>query len=180
MTRFRGLAVLALLGLAVAAFAATSPAGGDGGGGKGIAIRDDCDPSDERWNATGGCALRSGSVDFDEFIGELDSSRAAAVIGHQAWRNDPSYLEIKEGQSIRVVNKGGRAHTFTEVAEFGGGVVPPLNEGLTPSPECAGMTVLPPGASVTLAGLAPGNHRMMCCIHPWMRALVKVHDRPSH
>jgi plastocyanin len=179
MTRLRGLAVLALLGLAATAFVTASPAGDDGGG-KQIVIRDDCDPRDETWNETGGCALRHGNVTFEEFIGEADSSRAAAVIGHQAWRNDPSYLEIKEGQSVRVVNKGGRAHTLTKVAEFGGGVIPLLNEGLTPSPECAGMVVVPPGESTTVSGLSVGNHRMICCIHPWMRALVKVHDRPGH
>jgi hypothetical protein len=25
-----------------------------------------------------------------------------------------------------------------------------------------------------VADLAPGNHRFQCCIHPWMRAIVKV------
>jgi plastocyanin len=179
MTRRRGLAVLALLALAATAFTTASTAGDDGGG-KQIVIRDDCDPRDEAWNETGGCALRQGDVDFAEFIEEADSPLAAAVIGHQAWRNDPPYLELKEGQSVRVTNKGGRAHTLTEVAEWGGGVIPLLNEGLTPSPECAGMVVVPPGGSATISDLAPGNHRMICCIHPWMRALVKVHDRASH
>jgi plastocyanin len=179
MIRLRALAVLALLGIGVVAFAAAAPAN-EGGGGKQIAIRDDCDPRDAGWNELGGCALRHGNVTVEEFDEELDSPLSAAVVGHQAWRNDPSYLEIKEGQSIRVVNKGGRPHTFTEVAEFGGGFVPPLNEGLTPAPACAAATVLPPGATATLEGLAPGNHRLMCCIHPWMRALVKVHDRPNH
>jgi plastocyanin len=174
MTRLRALALLGLLALGAATLAAVAPANDDGGG-RQIAIRDDCDPRDPGWD--GGCALRHGDVTLAEFDEELDSPRAAAVVGHQAWRNDPPYLELKEGQSIRVVNKGGRPHTLTRVAEFGGGFVPPLNEGLTPSPECAGAAVLPPGASTTLSGLAPGNHRLMCCIHPWMRALVKVHDR---
>ena len=177
MTRFRGLAVLGLLALGVIAFATAAPANDDGGG-KQIAIRDDCDPRDEGWNELGGCGLRHGNVTVAEFDEELDSPLAAAVIGHQAWRNDPSYLELKEGQTARVTNKGGRPHTFTEVAEFGGGFVPPLNEGLTPSPECAAAAVIPSGGHAALAGLAPGNHRFMCCIHPWMRALVKVHDRP--
>jgi hypothetical protein len=30
------------------------------------------------------------------------------------------------------------------------------------------------GTSMTLAPLAPGNHRFQCCIHPWMRAIIKV------
>jgi hypothetical protein len=31
-----------------------------------------------------------------------------------------------------------------------------------------------PGASITLTGLQPGIHRLMCCFHPWMRELIKV------
>ena len=179
MTQFRGVVVLAVFALGVVAFVTAAPANDDGGG-KQIAIRDDCDPRDEAWNAIGGCALRNGDVDTEEFDDELHSPLSAAVIGHQAWRNDPPYLEIKEGQSVRVVNKGGRAHTLTKVAQWGGGVVPPLSQGLTTAPECAGMVVVPPGGSTMISGLAVGNHRMICCFHPWMRALVKVHDRPHH
>ena len=40
--------------------------------------------------------------------------------------------------------------------------------------------MIPPGGTASLAGLAAGNHRMICCFHPWMRALVKVHDRHTH
>ncbi|MGQ0642031.1 MAG: hypothetical protein ACT4P6_14870 [Gemmatimonadaceae bacterium] len=50
-------------------------------------------------------------------------------------------------------NRGGRFHTFTPVAQFGGGrvPVPVLNQGLTMAPECA----LAPGA-VDPWGLTPG------------------------
>jgi len=98
------------------------------------------------------------------------------VIGHQAWRNDPPYLKIREGQTVRVRNRGGRAHTFTEVANFGGGKIPNpgLNKGLVTAPECPASTNLAPGASTTVENLAAGNHRFQCCIHPWMRAIVKV------
>jgi hypothetical protein len=65
-------------------------------------------------------------------------------------------------------------HTFTEVASFGGGRVPPLNVGLAPAPECAAAVNVPPGHRIEIEGLEPGNHRFQCCIHPWMRALVKV------
>ena len=33
---------------------------------------------------------------------------------------------------------------------------------------------LPPGASLDVEGLAVGTHRFQCCIHPWMRAAIKV------
>jgi hypothetical protein len=33
---------------------------------------------------------------------------------------------------------------------------------------------MPPGASTKLRDLGPGNHRFQCCIHSWMRAIIKV------
>ena len=142
-----------------------------------IAIRDDCDPRDPAWNPSGGCALEEGDVTNAEFGVELQSTLApTSVIGHQAWRNDPPYLKIREGQTVRVTNRGGRAHTFTEVANFGGGKIPNpgLNKGLVTAPECPASTNLAPGTGTTVKDLAPGNHRFQCCIHPWMRAIVKV------
>lgn len=200
MTRFRaGWTALVALGF-VAACAKDSPSGGrvvapdasvdvagmgassSGGGSDGsdgqryIAMRDDCDPTDPAWDATGGCLLRRGNVRFLEFADELDSPLSTAVVGHQAWRNDPSYLVVKAGKDVRVRNEGGRVHTFTRVAEFGGGKVPnpALNKGLAPAPECAASRDIPPGESIRVSGLAPGNHRFECCIHPWMRAIIKV------
>jgi plastocyanin len=142
-----------------------------------IAIRDDCDPDDPGWTPTGGCSLEDGDVSFAEFGVELVNPAATSVIGHQAWRNDPNYLKIREGQSVRVRNRGGRAHTFTEVANFQAGKVPnpALNRGLAPATQqCLQSTDLAPGAGVTVKDLAPGNHRFQCCIHPWMRAIIKV------
>jgi plastocyanin len=141
-----------------------------------IAIRDDCDPRDPAWAPTGGCLLRRGDVTFAEFTTENNSLLAASVVGHQAWRNDPSYLKIKKGKTVRVRNEGGRVHTFTEVAMFGGGKVPSpdLNKGLVTAPECPGSRDIPPGGRIEVSGLGVGNHRFQCCIHPWMRAIIKV------
>jgi hypothetical protein len=33
---------------------------------------------------------------------------------------------------------------------------------------------LPPGATIRVEGLAQGLHKFQCCIHPWMRATVRV------
>ncbi len=142
-----------------------------------IAILDDCDPTDPTWAPTGGCALERGDVRRDEFNAELFSQLSLATVGHQAWRNQPSYAKIERDETVTVTNKGGRGHTFTEVAAFGGGRIPALNQGLTPARECATATDLPPGASMDVRGLSVGNHRFQCCIHPWMRALIKV--KPS-
>jgi hypothetical protein len=141
---------------------------------KRITIRDDCDPTDPNWNATGGCTLQKGDVNEAEFRVELASPLSASVIGHQAWRNDPPYLKIGTDEDVNLTNRGGRTHTFTEVANFGGGRVPPLNQGLVMAPECATATNIPPGTGAKLSGLSAGNHRFQCCIHPWMRAIVKV------
>jgi plastocyanin len=143
-----------------------------------IAILDDCDASDPAWGATGGCAIRGGAVREAEFGAFLVSPLALSVIGHPAWRNEPSYLRVRNGKDVRVTNDGGRSHTFTPVAQFGGGRVTQLNIGLEQAPECApgapNQNPLAPGERLVLDNLAPGNHRFQCCIHPWMRAQVKV------
>ncbi len=176
MTRLRVLGLAVLLTIGAAVFAMTTPAGSSNDPAAKIAIEDDCDPNDPAWNAVGGCTQKRGDVSLAEFAGENHSSLSLAVIGHQAWRNDPSYVKINAGTAVRVRNEGGRTHTFTEVAAFGGGIAPnpALNEGLTLAPECPGSVNLTPGEKAILSGLAVGNHRFMCCFHPWMRALVKV------
>ena len=146
-------------------------------GSRHIAILDDC-ATDPAWAATGGCAVRGGAVNMAEFGAFVASPLATATVGHPAWRNEPSYLRVRAGTDVRVTNDGGRGHTFTPVAQFGGGFVAQLNIGLTLAPECAAgapnQNPVAPGGHVELANLVPGNHRYQCCIHPWMRALVKV------
>jgi plastocyanin len=143
-----------------------------------IAIRDDCKPNAD-WGP-GGCLLREGDVTRAEFFLEAESPLApTSVIGHQAWWNDPPYLKITSGESVRVENEGGRTHTFTEVEHFGAGRPRPpatevLNKGLITAPECLTSTDILPGASIELTHLGPGNHRFQCCIHSWMRAMIKV------
>jgi hypothetical protein len=201
MARFRGVGCTVLLALTYAAACAkdspssggvvapdaradAAPSGGssshdagsDGGtsGQRYIAMLDDCDPRDPGWNPTGGCLLRRGNVTFAEFNAENYSPLALSVVGHQAWRNEPSYLVVETDKSVRVRNEGGRVHTFTKVARFGGGRVPPLSGGLTPAPECATARDVAPGESIRVSNLGPDNNRFQCCIHPWMRAIIKV------
>jgi plastocyanin len=164
-------------GLSPDAAASASRSGNDDDHGAArIAMRDDCDPRDPAWTPTGGCLLERGNVTFAEFGGELSSPLSLSVVGHQAWRNDPTYLIVQPGRTVRVRNEGGRTHTYTEVAQFGGGKVPnpALNKGLVTAPECPGSKDVAPGASIEVTGLAVGNHRFQCCIHPWMRGMIKV------
>lgn len=181
--RSRGIAVVLLvIGTGVAALVGAWRPAAVTAGGRGlekIAMLDDCDPTDPGWAPTGGCALEEGNVRVDEFRALLTSPLSLSTVGHPAWRNQPSYLTVDPDERVRVTNGGGRLHTFTEVAAFGGGRVPQLNVGLTPAPECTnpaieGPTEVPPGTRLEVRGLSVGNHRFQCCIHPWMRALIKV------
>jgi len=45
------------------------------------------------------------------------------------WDFEPDELQVKKGSQIIVTNQGGEPHTFTEVKQFGGGFIPPLNNG---------------------------------------------------
>jgi plastocyanin len=147
-----------------------------------IAVMDTCDPGDEAWDMTGGCSQKQqrGDVTNAEFGMLLRSPLTipanGALIGHPAWRNEPSHVTANAGRTVRVVNRGGRGHTFTEVTDFGGGFIGQLNVGLTPAPQCldqASIVALAPGATQQL-NLAPGLHKFQCCIHPWMRATIRV------
>jgi hypothetical protein len=150
-----------------------------------IVLEDDCDPGDAAWGVNG-CLRKKGTVtraEFNQFSLFQPPAFPApplanAVIGHPSWRIDPSYVVIDEGARVKVMNDGGRGHSFTEVAEYGGGVVPPLNFGLTQAAACIDaasppVTILPGDRSV-VSELGVGNHKFQCCFHPWMRALVKV------
>lgn len=147
-----------------------------------IAVTDDCLPTDQAWNPTGGCGLKphQGDVPLAEFLALLTSPLTippnGQLIGHPSWRNEPSHVTARLGSTIRVTNTGGRGHTFTKVADFGGGFVPLLNVGLTQAPQCtpASTIALAPGATIELKGLAQGLHKYQCCIHPWMRATIRV------
>ena len=143
-----------------------------------VKLLDDCDPTDPNWAPTGGCTRKKGDVTNAEGNAELLSPLADAVIGHQAWRNDPTYLKIGIDETVKVKNAGGRLHTFTKVANFGAGRIPNpnLNFGLDPAPECLqpSTTDVEPGDTLKVKGLSLGNHRFQCCLHPWMRTLIKV------
>jgi plastocyanin len=178
---------LAVLTLAIGWMITTSPQAQVRSRDANITMMDNCSEDDPAYDQFGGCpegapfpGSRSytGDVTVAEFFALLFSPLAPGgqVIGHPSWRNEPSYISIREGQTVRVTNRGGRAHTFTEVTNFGGGFVPPLNGSLAPAPECNPEQVVfvPYGGSQTVTGLEPGLHKFQCCIHPWMRGAVRV------
>ena len=148
-----------------------------------VAMVDDCDPNAD-WGV-GGCLdnHNDGNVTRAEFMLFLASPLSpTTVVGHPSWRNDPGYLTVEDGEKVRVKNLGGRNHTFTRVDQFGGGTVPPLRVGLLPAPECPAAVLVGPGDKVEVSktDLQPGDNRFMCCIHSWMRTVIKVVPDEKH
>jgi plastocyanin len=138
-----------------------------------VNMLDACDP--DTFNAPPlepGTCVRSGGVTFPQFIAELTR---LGFIG--PWRFSPSTSNVEVGQTFVAINRGGEVHTFTEVATFGGGRVPPLNElaGVPDiTPECAalqpgGDDFVPAGGTFRAAIDRTGSLKFQCCIHPWMR-----------
>ena len=177
-----GLALAAVVTfVAVGNYAVTAQVNGNDNN---ISVMDDCLPGDPDWNPTGGCTLKAhqGDVSFAEFgqllVSPLTVPPNGALVGHPSWRMEPSHVTTTESKTVRVTNRGGRGHTFTEVADFGGGFIGGLNIGLTPAPECVSTTNPPvglaPGATIDLTATGPGLHKFECCIHPWMRATIRV------
>lgn len=140
-----------------------------------VTLFDACDP--ETFNAAlgAGTCTRAGGVRFDSFVDQLGKHHS---IG--AWHFAPPEVMMRVGEMLVATNRGGETHTFTEVEEFGGGIVPLLNQltGLTTvAPECnqlAGSDFLAPGASSRETEEDAGVEKYQCCIHPWMRAEVRI------
>lgn len=141
-----------------------------------VQLLDKCDPLS--FNAAigaGTCLSTHPGLNFDKFIAQLVHGQSAP-----AWRNAPSAITLPFGGTLVALNRGGEVHTFTQVAQFGGGIVPLLN-GLagTPNvaPECASAPsseFLPPGGTDTETITQHGTLYFQCCIHPWMRTVVYV------
>ena len=162
---------------AVALLSLTAGAGAVQGDKK-FRMYDDCDPVTFA-PVPGGC-IGNGKTTTEEFFAELEETQDAPK-----WRNQPEQALLNVGRPTEIENRGGEVHTFTKVAEFGGGFVDELN-GISgnpvPAPEClnfGAIDFLPAGAvqEGPVAGsseLPVGVNRFQCCIHPWMRTTIEV------
>lgn len=145
-----------------------------------VVALDECDP------ATFNAAL---GTDFCKNIALGSSTtlpnllaEAAAGTPDKNWDFEPDTLSVKQGTTLSVVDQGGEPHTFTEVKQFGGGFIAPLNGNQSPVPECAAgfgdvavaKTRILQGSTSLVTGLSKGTHYFQCCIHPWMRFKVEV------
>ena len=149
-----------------------------------------------------------GNTLFSDFLGELQTDQNAGAwrFNPMLKATEGQFklvrVELNSGDQTTIQNVGGETHTFTRVENFGGGFKARLN-GLTgnsdPAPECAQVlpdgTLAPqpesdtnqfveagktePGPTAGTAALPTGVSRWECCIHPWMRMVVVVHERDN-
>jgi plastocyanin len=142
-----------------------------------VQMMDACDA--ETFNAAlgPGTCTRLGGLNFTKFISLLGQHHSVG-----AWHFSPPKLNARVGQELLAVNQGGEEHTFTEVEEFGGGIIPALNSlsgNPVPAPECLALApedFVPPGGTYTDEVEEEGAERYQCCIHPWMRTIVNAKE----
>jgi hypothetical protein len=95
--------------------------------------------------------------------------------GHNAWRFTPERVTLNPGQFLRLDNRGGETHTFTEVVAFGGGIIPPLNATLLPGTPLVvpigDLRFIAAGQQIDLS-VSTGTHLFERLIHPWMQTTV--------
>src|SRR5262249_48039511 len=133
-----------------------------------IRILDRCDPATFNTPGTVLCNPNfNGGVSFDDFLELL----TPAGFGHPAWRFNAPYVAIDPFERVRVTNRGGGDHTFSEGSEieegekpFWGGRVEFLNTpfGLKPLPQCGGTVapVIYPWAMIPIKKISEDTHQL--------------------
>jgi hypothetical protein len=131
-----------------------------------------------------GACVGNGEMTFQEFNAEFMEDKKV-----DEWEYSPDESSVPTGVTVKLQNRGGETHTFTKVAEFGGGFVLQLNGTKQPRPECLQMVapafIPSPSAAFVRAGVtingptagsadlpAGKTTRFQCCIHPWMRTEI--------
>jgi plastocyanin len=151
-------------------------------GGTEIHTEDDCSPAADSGWGTRCNSNFNGHTTFPQFQAILAATKTVP-----AWEYGGGQGQVSSGQSLTVDNRGGETHTFTVVANFGGGRVPANNTASgnpIPAPECVNG---PTPTNVDIASgnslnvttganglLKPGTYKVQCCLHPWMRTTVVV------
>jgi hypothetical protein len=149
-----------------------------------VLIKDDCDPATFNAAVGPGTCVGDGETTFQDFIAQVTEDQSA-----DDWEFDPDELDVARNSQVTARNVGGELHSFTPVANFGGGFIDVLN-GLSgnprPAPECAVSTPngLAPAPTAVATFVFPGGqltvpdktHKFQCCIHPWMRTVVQGRD----
>ena len=138
-----------------------------------IFVMDRCEPDSFNAAIGAGTCVLNGGVKFDLFASMLNPKDG----GHNAWTNSRHEVALKSGEHLTLTNTGGEDHTFTEVANFGTGFVPPLNAalpvGTPPAVPVGPLNFMGAGDTLELGQLSLGTHRFECLIHPWMRTVAE-------
>jgi hypothetical protein len=157
-----------------------------------VRMTDQCNPATFNAAVGPGTCSGDGTVTFAHFVNEVT---AAHKVG--AWHFDPTVGTAQTGAVLSLENRGGETHTFTKVANFGGGFIGFLNtlsNTPVPAPECATVAMgqlIPKAespsnifveAGTTEVGPIAGSAllpsgtttKFQCCIHPWMRMEVST------
>jgi plastocyanin len=163
-----GVTALAVFGLWL-----VMPGTAAAGDARNIGILDRCDPvSFNAMFGEGICVMRNGGVHVDTFLARVNPKDG----GHNAWRFTPEQVRLSGGQFLRLDNRGGEVHTFTEVVNFGGGIIAGLNAALPPGTPLAvpigDLRFIEAGQQIDLSVPTAGMHLFECLIHPWMRTTV--------
>ena len=100
------------LGIALTALVVFWTIGVNDAAAKRIRILDRCDPATFNAGSTVLC-----QPDFDGGVSLQDFQEllTPAAFGHPAWRFNAPYIVIEPDEKVRVTNRGGEGHTFTEV-----------------------------------------------------------------
>ena len=176
---------------------------------KTIIMRDACDPKSFNAAVGAGTCISGnhGNTPFGLFIAELQSDHIAGAWRFNPLLNaneghfSLARLDLTQGDPTTIQNAGGEEHTFTRVDKFAGGFIPPLiglsgnpdsapecaqvvNGTLVPQPESAANQVVEAGKTESgptagSAALPNGVSKWQCCIHPWMRMMVVVHEKEN-
>lgn len=147
-----------------------------------VKASDDCEQTSFDAAIGPGTCVGDGRTTFNDFIAQLVKNGPKPNRAAKNWAFSRTKTDIDPGGTITVENVGGEFHTFTPVAEFGGGCVDVLNQilGLTPVPECAnfpalaGTTGIASGGTLMVTSPHYGVQKYQCLIHPWMHTTVTV------
>ena len=140
-----------------------------------VIANDACDPDTFNAAIGPGTCVGNGGVTFANFIDQL--TRLGRV---PSWFFAPPNATANVGDEFVVRNRGGETHTFTEVEDFGGGIVPSLNAIMhlgTVAPECRNLDpddFIAPGGTYREDISEGGLEKYQCCIHPWMRLEARI------
>jgi hypothetical protein len=138
-----------------------------------VFVMDRCEPESFDAAVEPGTCVRNGGVTFDKFLARVNPKDG----GHNAWRFSRGDLVLRAGQHMTLINSGGEFHTFTEVANFGTGIVPLLDAalppGTPPAVQSGAFNGIGAGETIELDSLSPGTHLFECLIHPWMQTVAE-------